>query len=162
MQEVEHTQVEWVILCDYAQMADGKLFLQGGGWERLTVNDDFPSKRIVGIATSILIPWAETNQPTNLEIEVQTEDAQTLAKINAQLKVGRPPDHPPGMPVRATVAANLGLTFKTAGSYVIIARLEEQVMKRTTFYVIPGPLLAMKQQQQQVEQQRGGDQPVPE
>ncbi len=152
-------EVEWLILGDYAHMADGKLYLQGGGWERMMVNDGFPSKRMVGIATSVLIPWAETNQPINVEVEVQTEDGDTLARINAQLKVGRPPDHPPGMPIRATLAANLGLEFKTAGAYVIIARLEEQEMRRTAFYVIPGPLLAMKQQQQQAEQggQSGGN-----
>ncbi len=152
--------VEWLILGDYAHMADGKLYLQGGGWERLTVNDGFPSKHMVGIATSVLSPWAETNQPNNIEIEVQTEDGETLAKINGQLKVGRPPDHPPGMPIRSTLAANLGLEFKTAGSYVIIARLEEQELKRTAFYVIPGPLLAMKQQQQQAEQEGAGGQPA--
>ena len=150
-------EVEWLILGDYVHVADGKLYLQGGGWERLTVNNGFPTKRMVGIATSILVPWDETNQTGNLEIEVQTEDGQLLAKINGQLKVGRPPDHPPGMSQRSQVAANLMLEFKTAGSYVIIARLEEQEMKRTPFFVIPGPLLAMKQQQQQAEQQRGGD-----
>ena len=155
-------EVEWIIIGDYAHMADGKLYLQGGGWERLTVNDGFPTKRMVGIAVSVLIPWSETNQPTNFEVEVQTEDGNPVAKINGQLKVGRPPDHPPGMPVRSMLAANLGLEFKTAGSYVLIARLEEQEIKRASFYVIPGPLLAMKQQQQQAEQQGGGDQPASE
>lgn len=149
--------IEWLILGDYAHMADGKLYLQGGGWERLNVNSGFPTKQMFGIATSVLVPWDETNQLINLEIEVQTEDGGSLAKINGQMKVGRPPDHPPGMTQRSVVAANLPLELKTAGSYVIIARLEGQEMKRTPFFVIPGPLLAMKQQQQQAEQQGGGD-----
>ena len=67
-------EIEWLILGDYAHMADGKLYLQGGGWERLNVNSGFPTKQMFGIATSVLVPWDETNQLINLEIEVQTED----------------------------------------------------------------------------------------
>lgn len=155
--EVESIKVEWVILGDYADIVGGKLFLQGGGWERLTVNTEFPVKRMIGIATSVMIPWGETNKPANLEVEVQTADGNRVIKGTSEVKVGRPPDHPPGMPVRRMSASNLVLELKSAGSYVIVSKLNGKEATRTPFYIIPGPLLAMKQQQQQAEQQGSGD-----
>lgn len=146
-------EVEWLILGDYAHVAEGKMYLQGGGWERLTVNTDFPIRRMLGIAASLLIPWDETNEPANLEVDVQTDDGASLVKGTSQVRVGRPADHPPGMPVRAMSATNLQLEFKTAGSYVLVSKLNGREGPRTPFYVVPGPLLAMKQQQQQAKEQ---------
>lgn len=149
-------EVEWTILGDYAHIADGKLYLQGGGWERLSVNTKFPVRQMLGIAQSILVPWDETNQPIDLQVDIQTADGASLVKGKNQVKVGRPPDHPPGMPIRVMSATNLGLEFKEPGSYVIVSTLDGKEATRTPFYIIPGPLLAMKQQQ------GGRDQPASE
>ena len=32
------TSIEWLILADAAEVVGGKLYLMGGGWDRLTVN----------------------------------------------------------------------------------------------------------------------------
>lgn len=152
-------EVEWTILGDYAHIAEGKLYLQGGGWERLNVNTGFPVRQQIGIAQSILVPWDETNQPIDLEIEIQTADGASLLKGKNQVKVGRPPDHPPGMPIRAMSASNIFFEFKEPGSYVLLSTLNGAEAKRTPFYIIPGPLLAMKQHQ---AGQGGGDPPTPQ
>ena len=147
-------EVEWLIMGDFAQVVDNKLYVQGGGWDRLTVNSGFPVEHRVGIAASFTVPWNETNQLAGVEIEVLTDDGASVAKIEGQFKVGRPADHPPGQDQRTQVAGNLTLKLEKAGTYAIEARIDGQVGKRTQFNVVPGPILAMRQQQ---ERQQPGD-----
>jgi hypothetical protein len=137
-------ELEWLILSDFAQIIGGKLYLQGGGWDRLTVNSGFPVNQGLGLAASFSVPWNETNQPGRFNIEVQTQDGAVLAGFGGEFKVGRPADHPPGQVQRAQLAANLGLELKEPGTYVVVAKLEDQEMGRVPFFVVPGPMLAMQ------------------
>jgi Family of unknown function (DUF6941) len=149
-------EVEWLILADWAQVIGNKLYVQGGGWDKLTVNSGFPTNHAIGIGASFRVPWNETNQLATAEIEVLTDDGASVAKIEGQFKVGRPADHPPGQEQRTQIAANITLKLERAGTYAVVARLEGQEQGRTHFNVVPGPLLAMKQQQ---ERSGGGDMP---
>ena len=133
-------------MADYATVIGNKLFLQGGGWDKLTVNTGFPATHHLGIAVSFIVPWNETNQLITSEVEVLTDDGASVAKIEGQFKVGRPADHPPGQVQRTQLAANISLKFEKAGTYAIVARLDGNEGGRTTFNVVPGPALAMKQQ----------------
>ena len=82
-------RVEWLILADYAEIVGGKLYLMGGGWNVLTVNTGFPLPgRPLGLAAAFSVPWNETNQRQNVEIEIQTEDGQSVGRVNAQFEVG--------------------------------------------------------------------------
>ena len=137
--------VEWLIMGDYAQVVEGKLYLIGGGWSTLTINTGFPAKHMLGIAASVIVPWNETNQKSRLEIEVLTDDGGSLAKGGGEFTVGRPPTHPPGQDQRMQFAANVGVELKNPGTYSIVGRLEGQEDARTQFNVVPGPALAMKQ-----------------
>lgn len=140
-------QVEWLILADFAQMVANKLYLQGGGWDKLTINAGFPATYSIGIAASFRVPWNETNQENNVEIEVVTDDGESIAKISASFTVGRPPDIPAGQDQRSQIAGNLTLQLPRPGTYTIIARLEDQEAARTHFNVVVGPFLAARQQQ---------------
>ena len=137
--------VEWLILADYATVIGNKLFIQGGGWDKLSVNTEFPAVHQLGIAASFIIPWNETNQLITSVVEVITDDGASVAKIEGQFKVGRPADHPPGQDQRTQLAANMGLKFEKPGTYAIVAHLDGKEGGRTTFNVVPGPALAMKQ-----------------
>lgn len=145
-------EIEWLILADYAQTVQNKLYLQGGGWTNFTVNTDLPVVQNVGIATSVVVPWNETNQEANLQVQVQSEDGEFVGELKGSFKVGRPPDHPPGQDQRTQIAANIPLTIKKLGTYVIIASLEGQEQRRITFNAIEGPILKMKRQQAAAQQ----------
>ena len=139
-------EVEWLILADYAEIVGGKLYLMGGGWDRLMVNSGFPFTRPVGLAAAFRVPWNETNQPQNVEIEFQTDDGESVGKVGAQFEVGRPPGMKAGQGQRFQLAANLPLALKAPGSYVIVARVEGQEAGRVPFSVVAGPLLQSRQQ----------------
>ena len=139
-------EVEWLILADYAEIIGGKLYLTGGGWDRLTVNTGFPFTKPIGLAAAFRVPWNDTNRPQNVEIEIQSDDGASIGKMGAQFEVGRPPGMKPGQSQRFQLAANLPLTLGAPGSYVVVARVEGQEASRVPFNVTAGPMLQARQQ----------------
>ncbi|HEV8633688.1 MAG TPA: hypothetical protein VG370_05525 [Chloroflexota bacterium] len=88
-------EVEWLILADAAQVLGGKLFLLGGGWDVLTVNSAFPLQQRCAVAVALRVPWNETNQRHQVEIEIEDEDGQhELFSVGAEVEVGRRPGIP--------------------------------------------------------------------
>ena len=145
-------EVEWLILADAAQVVGNKLYLLGGGWDRLTVNSGFPVNRPCAVALSVKIPWNETNQKHSVEVSVVAEDSvtevpKTLVKVPGQFEVGRPPGIPPGQDQRIQLAINMNLKLETSGTFRIIARIEDQDLRETHFNVVPGPILSARSQE---------------
>ena len=141
--------VEWFILADSAQVVGGKLYLLGGGWDRLTVNTGFPFDQRCALALSIKVPWNETNQKHSFEVEMISEDKtteqpKTLMKAGGQFEVGRPPGIRQGQEQRFQLAIEMNLRIETPGTKTAITRVEGQEMSRLDFTVIPGPMISVK------------------
>jgi hypothetical protein len=132
-------EVEWLILADAAQVVGNKLYLLGGGWDLLTVNTGFPVRQRCALAASFRVPWNETNVRHAVEIVIATEDQQEVAKVQAQVEVGRPAGIIPGVDQRSQFALDLNLEFKEPGTFVIIASVEGEEQARTYFRVAAGP-----------------------
>lgn len=144
-QELEVTpqvEIEWLILADAAQVVGQKLYLMGGGWNRITIQKLPPIQHQMAVALAISVPWARTNERHNLELEVADADGGTLKKINGEFEVGRPPGTPPGQPMRTQVAFGMTLEIKKVGSFEITARVNGEVSRQVTFYVVPSPSVA--------------------
>jgi hypothetical protein len=134
-------EIEWLILADSAQVVGNKLYLLGGGWDRLTVNKDFPVNQHCAIAAAIKIPWNETNTKHVFEIEVLSEDPTTeepksIAKINGQFEVGRPAGIPAGQEQRIQMAIDMGLRLENPGTKTVIARIDGNELRRLLFSVL--------------------------
>lgn len=145
-------EAEWIILADHVEVVNGKTYLMGGGWENLTVNTLFPVTHQCGVAVAFSVPWNETNQQHDIEVEVADPDGETLAKIEGQMEVGRPPGTPLGKAQRMPLAINFGLQIKKFGPHAIIARVEGQELKRIGFNVVAGPALAAQQMVQRADE----------
>lgn len=141
-------QVEWIILADAASLVGGKLYLLGGGWERLIVNEPFPYRHLCAIAVAFRIPWAETNERHQFTVEVQDTDGQALLQGGGHFEAGRPAGIPVGQAQRAQFAITAPLEFKRPGIYVVLAGVDHKEVDRTTFSVELGPSLIMRQLQQ--------------
>jgi hypothetical protein len=136
-------EVEWLILADAAQVVGSKLYLLGGGWDTLTVNQAFPFNQRCGLAMSIRVDWHETNQKHNFELEMIAEDSLTEApksmlKAGGQFEIGRPPGISPGQQQRFQVALDMTLNIESAGTKTVIARVEGKEMRRISFNVNQG------------------------
>ena len=129
-------EIEWLMIADAAEVVGNKLYVLGGGWDRLTIRSGFPLNRQIGIALSFKVPWAETNERHQFEIEVATDDAESLHKAGGEIEVGRPPGIPPGADQRVQMAVTAHIQFKQAGQYVIIARVDGEDSKRVVFSVV--------------------------
>ncbi len=130
-------EVEWLILADAAQVVGNKLYLMGGGWDRLTVNSSFPVNQQIGLAVSFRVPWNETNQKHVFELDIVSEDGQSIGKFGGGVEVGRPEGIPPGQDQRIQIAINGAIRFANQGTYVIVAQTDGREMRRVVFSVTP-------------------------
>lgn len=146
-------EIDWLMLADYATVVGNKLYVQGGGWDVLTVNSGFPVQQMCGITVSFAVPWDATNRRHTAEIRVEDADGKEVAKIGGQFEVGRPAGLPAGLTQRTQIAANLPLQFSEAGTYVLVGIVNGEVLRRVQFNVVKGPALQDKERQQR--QQRG-------
>ena len=101
------------MLCDHAQVADGKLFINGGGISRFHGPGLPPG---TSLAMLMLVPWENTNAPITIDLQLLTQDGQPVQdlggspiRIQVQTEVGRPPGIEPGVPI------DLPLTFQVGG-----------------------------------------------
>ena len=138
----ELVDVDFLILADWAEIIQGKLYLQGGGWHTMTATS-FPHTRSVAVAAGLRVPWAATNQRYNVSITVKDEDAQTVAmRADAQLETGRPAGFPAGSDQLVQLALNGVVKFDQPGSYVISAEVDGEIRKRRVFRVVTAPGIA--------------------
>ncbi|MGE0540596.1 MAG: hypothetical protein AB7R89_10485 [Dehalococcoidia bacterium] len=132
-------EIDFLILADAAQVAEGKLYLLGGGWDRMAINV-LPAVQTVGIAVGVIVPWNETNTTHTLRLTIEDEDGATILQpVDVQLEIGRPAGLTAGSDQRITVAFNAHLGLSKLGGYAITAELETGAQKRLRFGVTPGP-----------------------
>jgi hypothetical protein len=132
-------RLEWLILVDAAEVVNGKLYVLGGGWDRLTITSDFPVTHPSAMAVSFEVSWNETNAPNVYEIVVTDEDSQgEVARVDGHFEVGRPVGIPAGQSQRFQFATNFLLPFERPGVYEVIVRVAGEDVGRTHFQVIAG------------------------
>jgi len=114
-----------MLLADFAQVADGKLTIVGGGWS-LTGPEVVP----FGIAMLIQVPWDRANERHVMRLELVDADGQQVM-VEAeegeeqpvvffddfQFEVGRPPGLKPGTFLDFPVAINSAPLPLEPGTY---------------------------------------------
>lgn len=130
--------VDCFLLVDSAQVANGKLFILGGGWARLT-SSQIPVTRTFETAIRVVVPWTETNRPHALELQVENEDGQALLEtpVKAEIRVGRPAQLKDGTDQVVPLALRVGpVTLEREGRYALIIRCEGEETARTAFDLV--------------------------
>jgi hypothetical protein len=130
-----------LLLCDSAQVANGKLFVLGGGWTSLTKSQVGPV--MLGLAILVIVPWAGTNQKHHLAAELVTEDGHPVGgdqpvAIFGDFEVGRPAGIKAGASLNVPFAFNLGLPL-VAGAYRWDIKLDGSTEASASFEVILAP-----------------------
>ncbi|MCU1490618.1 MAG: hypothetical protein JWM85_2023 [Acidimicrobiaceae bacterium] len=102
-----------MLLCDAAQVADGKLYVLGGGWSLIG-----PDPTPTAIALKIDVEWSELDQAHHWELFLADEDGNPVIaeaidgpqaiEVRGDFEVARPPAVPPGSPVDVALALNFG------------------------------------------------------
>lgn len=101
-----------VLLCDYAEAVNGKLYVMGGGWSTLFA----PNHPVnMTVAVVLAVGWDEANRRHPLAVALldhdgnQVELGGTPIAIGSEFEVGRPPG------VKAGTSLNTPLVFNFNG-----------------------------------------------
>lgn len=93
-----------LLLCDFAEATNGKLYVMGGGWNVLYA----PSQPVnMSVATVIAVPWDQTNRKHTLSLDLLTEDGEPVqieehaVSLTGEFELGRPPGIKPGSSLNA-------------------------------------------------------------
>ena len=99
------------MLCDAAQVAEGKLFILGGGWSLIG-----PGAMPSAIAMKVDVGWHEAGRPHHWELFLVDEDGRPVIvegaegpqpiEVRGDFEVGRPEGVPEGSPVDIALAVN--------------------------------------------------------
>lgn len=138
------------MLCDSVATAEGKLYVQGGGWNMITPASYPAQIPRVGLAVLVTVPYTATNENHNLGVQLQDQDGQVLPlgpgqivpegrpAFGAVFNIGRPPMLQRGDPQIVTFAVNIdGLVIDAPGSYSFVITIDEKEMHRLIFRVGP-------------------------
>lgn len=96
-----------LLLADSAQVAEGKLFVLGGGLAAIG-----PQPQPVALALLIQVPWDRANLPHNWSVELLDEDGVPVlhddvpVMVSGQFEAGRPAGLQPGTPLPVPIAIN--------------------------------------------------------
>jgi hypothetical protein len=101
-----------LMLADSAQVADGKLYILGGGWS--ITGPPAPS----AIVLLVEVPWDQTNRRLEWRLELVDSDGYPVMTpdgeggenpimMGGEFEVGRPPGTPHGAPIGLPLALNL-------------------------------------------------------
>lgn len=100
-----------LLLCDFAEVLNGKIYIMGAGWDR--VMGGMPIN--AALAILIQVPWEQTNQRHSIAMRLVTEDGAPVVVNDepvvggGEFEIGRPPGSTPG----ATSAVPLASRFPT-------------------------------------------------
>jgi len=134
--------LDFLLVADYAEAINGKIYIQGGGWDQYFVNDRFPAEFRLGIAIGLRVPWDETNRNHELEVSVHFDDVHAeVGRIEAKFEVGRPAGIAGGSSQFLPLGFNVPVSLP-AGQYAVVATLGGETLGRASFGVVPGPMLS--------------------
>jgi hypothetical protein len=102
-----------MLLCDHADVANGKLYINGGGW---TITG--PAPRPAAIALDIKVPWDEREDKHEFVLDLLDTDGQPVLgptpqqglqpiRAEVEFQLHGPFDVKPGVPLDAPLAIPL-------------------------------------------------------
>lgn len=127
-------------LADSVVVAEGKMYVQGGGWDQLgTVALPARHPR-VGVGVIIRVPYTETNTQHQFDIRVEDPDGKPvllgdaapgttadgkIRRLGSPFVIGRPPTLTAGDEQSLPIAVNLdGLVFETGGTHRVVIAID--------------------------------------
>lgn len=131
--------VDLAMVADAVQVAQGKLFVLGGGWNTLLVRS-FPAKHpVMAVAVLVKVPWSWAERVITIELDLEDGDGARLfpTSIRQRLTVNKPPGMPHGSDIvvpRSFTISNLVL--RQPGGYSFIVSIDGRVAERVRFNAV--------------------------
>ena len=129
-------KLEWLMIADAAEVWANKLYLMGGGWDKITVRTDFPVAQHMAVAVSILLEADELGQVHEFVLDVQSPEGKWLASLEADFEVGLSEGFSAEVAQRWQFASSMDLSLDVAGAYAIVVFLNGNEVGRQRFEVV--------------------------
>lgn len=126
------------MLADAATVADGKLYIHGGGWGVIT-GDTLPlTQPSMSLVWTLRVEYDEAMQDIPLTIDLLTEEDQAAGvHVEGIVNVGHPPGSRRGSPSSVHQALTFAaLPFQEAGGYRFRISSGEQELASVPFTIL--------------------------
>lgn len=128
-------QCLFLLLADGAQVADGKLYILGGGWDSIHP-EALPAQHIANLAVVLSVPWDETNGKHIFKLDLVSATGDTMRELGGgQFEVGRPPDAAEGADQRVPLALPVTLQLNAEGEFQVRLSVDGADLCRVPFSV---------------------------
>lgn len=134
-------RLDFLILADRAEAINGKLYMVGGGFDRVSVAQ-VPGTANYDVALGFLVDYNETNEPHEFSLTVQDEDnSVVLGPAGGRVEVGRPPGMVAGQQQRVIIVLRGPFAVAATGNFrwvpVLDGHAEEPTRFRVDHLVLP-------------------------
>lgn len=115
-----------LLLCDFCEVVNGKLYIMGAGWDRVLNGTQVN----IALAVVITVPWEQTNQQHTIAFSMVDEDGEPVLSDDepvatlAKLEVGRPPGTSPGSTIAVPLSVRWPTLSLSAGRYVVVVDID--------------------------------------
>jgi hypothetical protein len=135
------------MLADAAQVANGKLYILGGQWDRLLVQS-FPAQHpTLTVVLVLRVEYSEALDEHRMEIVLQLDGQRLDAGAVASFMVGHAPGQRRGSPSFIPLALPFNnLRFETAGRYEWTVAVDDQPLGSVPIDVVTGRATGMHAQ----------------
>ena len=126
------------MLADSAQVQSGKLYVLGGGFDTISVRQLPATHRSVSLAMVAEVGPDERQQDLELIVQLVDEDGAELGVMaKGKLRVGAPPNLPPGSPSIVPIVSPFhNITFAEAKGYAFVVTMNDTELTRVKFRVV--------------------------
>lgn len=123
--EGDHAYFDYIILADYAQALNGKLYLMGGNWNRIQIASYTLPVR-VNAAMCLLVPWRKSNDRLPIKVTVVDMDGKLVAApFSTTTVAGRTADSIYGQPIAVTITYETFAVVTQKGIYSVVAEVTD-------------------------------------
>lgn len=139
-----YMELSTAMLADGAHQAEGKLYILGGQWDRLTVAN-FPAVHpTMAVVLVIRVEYNEAPKTCLLTVELVLDGQPAGVKLTGQMSVG----HAAGLKRGAPQFAGTALTFNNVqfekpGRYEWIISIDSEILGHIPLEVIQGPVMVV-------------------
>jgi hypothetical protein len=126
---------DYLILADRAEAVNGKLYLIGGGFDRVGMTQ-IPGPANFDLAVGVLVGYNETNVVHRIGLTLEDEDNEVvLSPITANVELGKPAGMKLGQPQRFQLVVRGPFTIPKTGAYHWVLSLDGERRATTRFWV---------------------------
>lgn len=132
---------------DHASVADNKLYVNGGVWDRLAFPAYPQAVPTLALVAAIRVPYRAHHQDHTFEMLLEDADGNPLSfRVEGQFRFGTEPQKRVGDPSMMTVAVPVtGVVLEKTGDYAFVLKLDGSEVARYLLQavqaVVAGPMI---------------------